>query len=82
MAASFAIRQPEMILARSCAAVLLRKTEREPPHARAPMCSHLPYEKGYPHPRQPDCTLDRSQRTVKHENPEKFDAFVNAAEAT
>jgi hypothetical protein len=39
--APFAIRQSETILARSCAAVLLRKTEREPPHARAPMCSHL-----------------------------------------
>jgi hypothetical protein len=23
----------------------------------------------------------QSKRTVKHENPEKFDAFVNAAEA-
>jgi hypothetical protein len=36
----------------------------------------------YPHPRQPATTLkSQRKRTVKHENPEKFKAFVNAAEA-
>jgi hypothetical protein len=40
------------------------------------------HEKGYPSPEDgPVPILDRSKRTVKHENPEKFNAFVNAAEA-
>ncbi len=40
------------------------------------------YEKGYSSPEAaPVPILDRIKRTVKHENREKFKAFVNAAGA-
>jgi hypothetical protein len=59
------------------------KTERE--RNSSPALLHefsYSFFMSYPHPRQPTTTLkSQSKRTVKHENPEKFKAFVNAAEA-
>jgi hypothetical protein len=57
-------------------AMLLRKTEREPPHARAPICSYL-MKRAILTRGSPTVLLIAASERSSIENPEKFHAFIS-----